>query len=348
MNKKISLVILLLWFIIFGGMSCTNKSSSLGVFRSDDEGTTWQQKVKIDDKKTIKSIDVISMSINPLDSKIIFIGTRENGLYKTSDEGEIWQQTTLKSGNINAISIDPGDPNILYIAGYFGTLGKIFKSIDGGQNFEEIYSETHEKNIVTAVAIDTYDTRRVYAGTSEGSVLKSEDGGRSWILQNKLDDNIVCIAISPHDTRHILIGTASDGMYKTINGGEEWINIQEKISSEFSKKTATVRSIIFDPVIQNKIYFTSLEGFLISDNEGENWKKIDILTEITKKGTTVITVSNDSARIYLGIDSAIYKSSDNGQSWEVNRITTGLIHVITCDPQNNQKIYIGVAKLPTN
>lgn len=348
MNKKISLVILLSWFVVFGGISCTNNSSSLGVFRSDDEGITWQQKVKIDDKKTIKSTDVISMSINPLDSKIIFIGTRENGLYKTSDEGESWQQTALTSGNINAISIDPKDPNVLYIAGYFGTLGKIFKSTDGGQNLEEIYSETHEKNVVTAIAIDTYDNRKVYAGTSEGSVLKSEDGGRSWILQSRLDDDIVCIAISPHDTRYILVGTASDGIYKTTNGGEEWINVQEKISSEFSKKTATVRSLVFDPLVQGKIYFTSLEGFLISDNGGESWRKIDILTEVTKKGTTTIAVSNDSARIYLGIDSAVYKSSDNGQSWEVNRITTGLIQVIICDPQNNQKVYTGVAKLPTN
>ena len=348
MNKKLFLSILLISLVVFGGISCTNNSSSLGVFRSDDGGMTWQQKVRIDDKKSIKDVNVISLSINPLDPKIIFIGTRKKGLYKTSDEGETWQQVALASGNINAIGIDPKDPNIIYIAGYFGTLGKIFKSTDGGQNFEEIYSETHEKNAVNDIAIDSYDTRKIYAGTSEGAILKSEDGGRSWILQKRLDNDIVSIVISPHDTRRILVGTVSDGIYKTTNGGEEWVSLEKKISDEFSNKTAKVRSLVFDPEIPGKIYYTSLEGFLISDNEGESWRKVDILTEVKKKGTIKIAVSNDSSSVYLGIDSAIYKTNDDGQSWEVNRITTGLIHAIANDPQDTQKVYIGVAKLETN
>jgi photosystem II stability/assembly factor-like uncharacterized protein len=348
MNKKLFFGILLLSLIVLSGISCTNNPSNLGVFRSDDGGKTWQQKVKIDDKKSIKSVSVISLSIDPVDSKIIFIGTREKGLYKTLDEGETWQQLSLASGNINSISIDQKDPNVIYIAGYFGTLGKIFKSTDGGQNFEEIYSETHEKNDVTSLVIDSYDTRKIYAGTSEGSVLKSEDGGRSWILQDKLDSSIVCMAISSHDTRNILIGTASDGIYKTTNGGEEWVNLKEKISSEFSDKTARVRSLVFDPSKQGRVYFASLEGFLISDNGGESWKKIDILTEIGKKGTTEIAINSNPPSIYLGIDSAVYKSNDDGQSWEVNRITTNLIHTIVCDFKNSQKVYVGVAKLSTN
>ncbi len=348
MNKKIILGVLLLSSVVLSGISCSNNSSNLGVFKSSDEGKSWQQKVKIDDKKSIKSINVISLSINPQDSKIIFIGTRGKGLYKTSDEGETWQQLVLASGNINAISIDSKDPNIMYVAGYFGTLGKIFKSTNGGQNFEEIYSETHEKNAVMDIAIDSYDTRKIYAGTSEGAILKSEDGGRSWVLQNKLKDDINNIVISTHDTRHILIGTASNGIYKTTNGGEEWVSLEEKISDEFSSKTAKVQSLAFDSQKLGRVYYTSLEGLLISDDEGDSWRKADILTDVEKKGTIKIAINKDSSSIYLGIDSAIYKSNDDGQSWEVNRITTDLIYAIACDPQDIQKIYVGIAKLPTN
>lgn len=348
MNKKIFLIISLLLFIVLSGISCTNNSGSLGVFKSSDGGGSWHQKVRIDDKKSIKNVDVVSLSINPQDSKIIFIGTRGKGMYKTVDEGENWQQLTLASGNISTIDIDPKNSDTIFIAGYFGTLGKIFKSTDGGQNFEEIYSETHEKNVVTYLAIDSYDTRKIYAGTSEGTMLKSEDGGRSWILQSRLDSDIISIVISPHDTRHVLVGTASSGIYKTTNGGSEWINLKEKIAGDFSNKTNKVRSLVFDPVVPGKIYYTSLEGLLISNDEGESWRNVDILNEVEKKGTTEIAISSDSSSIYLGIDSAIYKSSDDGQSWEVNKITTGLISTVICDPRDSQKIYVGVAKLQTN
>lgn len=345
MNKKYFFGTLILLVVIFGGFSCTNNASDLGVFRSDDGGMSWQQKVKIDEKKSIGGVSVTSMAIDPIDPKIIFVGTKEKGIYKTLDEGETWQSLSIASGNINSINIDPKDPNIVYIGGYFGTLGKIFKSTDGGQNFEEIYSETHEKNNVMDLAIDSYDTRRIYAGTSEGALLKSEDGGRSWILQSKLDSDVVCIIISPHDTRNILVGTASSGIYKTVNGGEEWLSLEGKLINEFGRRVARVRSLSFDPNKEGRVYFSSLEGFLISSDGAESWKKIDILTDIEKKSTTKIAINHDSSSIYLGIDSAVYKSNDDGQSWEVNRITTNSIYVIECDPLNKDKVYVGVIKL---
>lgn len=341
--KNLFLVISILIFILLSGISCAKSSSSLGVFKSEDEGKTWQQKVTIDKKKSIKNIEIISIKINPVDSKIIFIGAKEKGLYRTLDGGETWQQTPLNNGDIYSVDIDPKAANIIYAAGYFGTLGKIYKSDNNGEDFKEIYSETHAKTSVLSLGIDSYDTRKVYAGTSEGALLKSVDSGRSWILQNRLKSEITCIAINPHDTRHILIGTDSGGIFKTENGGEEWKSLEENLKG--FNKTNKVHSLVFDPKVPGRVYFGSLEGLLVSENEGESWKKIDILTQPDKKSFLGVAIDySDKPNIYLGLDSAIYKTSDGGQSWEVNRITTGLILALACDPLNNQIIYAGIAK----
>lgn len=342
-KKSYSIIFILFAFIMFGGISCTSTPKDFGIFKSSDGGEEWSQKVKIDDKKTIKNNEVVSIKIDPSDSNIVYIGTKNDGIYKTTDGAEIWQQTSLNNGYIYSIDIDPKDTSIIYAAGYFGTLGKIYKSNNGGGDFNEIYSETHEKTPVMALAIDSYDTRKIYAGTDAGSILKSIDSGRSWILQKRLESEITQIAINPGDTRHILVGTESDGIFKTINGGEKWKSLSDSL--EIFKKTDEVQSLVFDPKILGRVYFGSPFGLLVSNDEGESWQNIEILTE--PSNSSILRVAVDYAEpssIYLGLDSAIYKTSDNGVSWVVKKITSGLISAIACDPQSDQVIYAGVSK----
>ena len=336
-------IILLSVFVLFGGISCGSSPKDFGVYKSSNSGEEWDHKVKIDDKKTISNTDVVSIKIDPSDSNIVYIGTKEGGVYKTTDGAETWQQTTLNNGYIYAIDIDPKDTSVVYAAGYFGTLGKIFKSSNGGADFNEIYSETHEKTPVMALAIDTFDTRKIYAGTAAGSILKSIDSGRSWILQQRLDSEITQIAINPKDTRHILVGTESDGVFKTINGGEKWNNLEKSLS--MFKKVDEVHSLAYDPRIYGKVYFGSSFGLLVSNDEGESWQKVEILTEPASSSIVMVAIDYaDPSSIYLGIDSAMYKTSDNGESWEVKKITSGLISAIACDSQNYQIVYAGVSK----
>lgn len=341
MRRNSIILISLFIFILLTGFSCVGSSSNLGVYKSEDGGSAWQEKVRIDDKKTISKVEVLSIKIDPQDSNVLYIGTKDGGVYKSGDGGNSWQQTALKSGNIFSIDLNFEDSGIIYVAGYFGTLGKIYKSNNGGENFEEIYSETHENNPVLSLAIDSYDPRKIYAGTENGALLKSEDSGRSWILQAELDDDIIQIAISPHDTRHVLAGTASKGLFKTEDGGQNWRDISDPLK-EFDR-ARSIRSIVFDPKNSGRVYLGSYFGLLVSDNEGGSWAAIDILTELKRSSVIKLALDNsDEPNIYLSVDSTIYKKSRRDEGWEVNKITSGIIKSIAVDLNNNQIIYVGI------
>lgn len=344
MKKNIFILVSIFAFVLFSGISCSSSSKTLGVYKSDDSGNSWQEKVNISDKKTIKNVEVKFIKIDFSDSNIIYIGTREKGVYKTNNGGESWQQTSLNSGNIYAIDINPKDTAIIYASGYFGTLGKIYKSNNGGESFEEVYSETHGKTPVMSLAVDSYDPRRIYAGTESGALLKSEDSGRSWILQKELKDSVVEIAINPHDTRHILAGTDSKGIFKTENGGQDWRDLSESL--EDFDKSRNIHSIVFDLKNEKKVYLGSLFGLMVSNDEGETWKEVSVLTK--PKRNSVINIAldaSDESNIYLTLDSTVYKKSNKeGQGWEVKKITTEMIKSIACDPNNYQVIYVGIGK----
>ena len=328
--------------ILFIGGVCKRVPSDLGVFKSEDGGESWHQKVTIKKKKTIKNVEVLTLKIDPVNPNNLYIGTKGKGVYKSSDGAESWQQTSLSVGDVYAIDIDPKDTGIIYVGGYFGTLGKIYKSTNGGEDFEEIYSETHKKIPVRALAIDWYDTRKIYAGTKAGALLKSEDSGRSWLVKKWVDDEIVQIAISFYDSRHVFVGAATKGLYKTENEGETWKDLSENLKN-FSGSNQ-VHSIAVSRQNPKMVYLGSTYGLLVSEDEGKSWKSIKLLVKLEKTSILKIALAQDPKTIYLGIDSAVYKTTDGGISWSVKKITSQAIITISCDFQNSQIVYAGIKK----
>jgi len=94
MIKKISLVAAIIAFTVFlSGCSFSetllpdkNTMENATVIKTEDGGAIWNPKIKIDDKKNIAGVDILSMAIHPNDPNIVYIGTMSNGLF-------VWQRS---------------------------------------------------------------------------------------------------------------------------------------------------------------------------------------------------------------------------------------------------------------
>jgi photosystem II stability/assembly factor-like uncharacterized protein len=107
MKKSLFLVTSILFL---AGCSLSSGGSDGGVFRSDDGGKTFSQKVTIDEKTKISSVDVLSLAVNPQNGQEIYIGTRSNGILKTVDGAETWQVVKVAATTptkVYSIAIDP-------------------------------------------------------------------------------------------------------------------------------------------------------------------------------------------------------------------------------------------------
>ena len=99
-----------------------------------------------------------------------------NDLYRLNGNSWVKQNTNpIGTGNLELISIDPSDDNIMYIANGI----RLYKSTDLGVTFTNIY--TSDTNI-TSIEVHSSDSNIVYL-TSQGAnglALKSTDGGLSF------------------------------------------------------------------------------------------------------------------------------------------------------------------------
>lgn len=99
-----------------------------------------------------------------------------NDLYRLNGNSWVKQNTNpIGTGNLELISIDPSDDNIMYIANGI----RLYKSTDLGVTFTNIYTSATN---ITSIEVHSSDSNIVYL-TSQGAnglALKSTDGGLSF------------------------------------------------------------------------------------------------------------------------------------------------------------------------
>ena len=137
---------------------------------------------------------LMSLSLSPHDSKVIWAGSDDGLIHITQDGGENWKNVTprgLKEGIINSIEVSPHDPATAYITlmryKFMDLMPYIFKTKDYGLNWELITNGI--KGVHTFARVVRADPKVpgiLYAGTETGFYI-SYDEGENWeSFQNNL------------------------------------------------------------------------------------------------------------------------------------------------------------------
>ena len=74
---------------------------------------------------------------------------------------------------------------------------------------------------VLALAVDPANNQAVIAGTSDGSMLRSTNGGGGWTVVHTGKTNVTTIAFSPVKPGLVLAGTHAGGL-ASRDGGATW------------------------------------------------------------------------------------------------------------------------------
>ena len=286
-----------------------------GVYKTRDGGQGWMRLTE-----GLSRIRAMNLVIDPLLPANVFVGTLADGVYKSPDGGRRWlsRNTGIQKGtisaNVNQLVFDPRDSQTLYAATTVG----VFRSMDGGQSWEERMNKMNEINFIVALAVDPEHPNILYAGTS-GGVYRSFDGTESWIkINNGLvpDDakmasmalGVNKLVIDPLNTDIVYAGTIK-GLFKTSNKGESWAKIQGNFSEPY------ISSLVINPSDTSHLYVGTSEGVFESKDGGEIWSP----RQEGLRNLNIRTLAMDPLNfqiLYCGTNGGgLYKSEDAGNSW---------------------------------
>ena len=179
---------------------------------------------------------IISISVSPLDSAIIYVGTDDGNIWITSNGGTTWNNisSTLPNRWVTKILADRDDLNTVYatFSGYrFGeNEGHVYRSTDSGANWDDIslgIPDIPVNDIVKDV------NGLLYVATDIG-VIASGDQGVNWV---PLSANLPSVPVTDmhlHEaSQYLYIGTYGRSSYKIDTSGDI-LNLKESsIINEF-------------------------------------------------------------------------------------------------------------------
>lgn len=208
----------------------------------------------------------------------------------------------VTSGRVIGFAVDPTDRTKYYVA---VASGGVWKTVNNGTTWTPVF-ENEGAFSIGAIALDPKNPATVWVGTGERNsqrsvaygdgVYRSDDGGKSWRNMGlKTSEHIGRIAIDPRDSNVVFVAAQGPlwsaggerGLYKTTDGGKTW-----KAVITVSEHTG-VTDVVIDPVNPDTMYAAS-------------WQR----------RRHFFTLING------GPESAIYKSTDGGNTW--NKLRGGL------------------------
>ena len=212
---------------------------------------------------------------------------REEGVYKSVDEGESWNATELSQVYVYHLIVDPLNPAILYA----GTEKGVYGSTDRGESWD---ITGLSDGPVYYLAGDPVNPVNLYAGTSEG-IYKSGDGGTIWSVIGLPDTPVSVLSIDPVTPETLYAGT-SGGVLKSTDGGTNWKAMNTSLTG------LNARALVVDPQNPTSVYLgTSDGGVFKSTNGGQNWSGLNIgLT--SKKVNTVVIDPLTPTTLYAGTE----------------------------------------------
>jgi len=159
--------------------------------------------------------------LHPQNPTTIFIGMKR--IWKSDNRGDTWQaiSPTLTNFTIKNLEISSVDPNIIYAS----TSTKLFKTLNGGNSWNEIYT-TEWVSPILNIKADPNNANTLYltfGGYNESKhVMMSTNGGSSFQSITSNLPNIPVLDIEIHrETGHMYVGTDL-GVYFKTKDDQEW------------------------------------------------------------------------------------------------------------------------------
>ena len=320
----------------------------------------------------------------------LFVGDNRGKMYRSLDDGQSWSQIASPGGGVIFAIVELQSEKLLVCSGSY-----LYSSINDGETWESLdhnlspvaiqkfivhdedhifaateigvlYSEDEGNSWIkrdegltdtTIQALAMKPSGDLFAGTMNGGMFRSSNGGVNWIAINTglTDTDIGAIVFNQSGT--LFIRTQYNEVFASSDNGDHW----EKQAQTLSGASPSVFTIdsndylyaaMFDgisrstnngaswesinngmtiPFINTIVtapdyILTGTDGGIFISSDGENWNAANAGLEAVK---ITALVRNSEETLFAGSTSGVFRSADAGESWE--KINTGLTNILIYD-----------------
>ncbi len=233
---------------------------------------------------------------DPLDPNIVYGGKISKFDWRTAQAQDVSPRGDYRFLRTAPIVFSPADPHTLFYAG-----NVVFKTRNGGSSWDVIspdLSREHpeipasvgsyktpemtqmpRRGVVYALGPSKFDVNLLWAGTDDGQVWVTHDGGKNWTNVTPSDvtswSKISQIDAGHYDkdtcyiaVNRIRVDDMKPHIYKTHDGGKTWTQIVSGLADQ------PINVVREDPVRKGLLYAGSETNVSFSLDDGATWNSL--------------------------------------------------------------------------
>jgi photosystem II stability/assembly factor-like uncharacterized protein len=278
---------------VYGGQQ---ESGSVGIASRGNDGA-----ITFRDWHPVGAEEYGYVAPDPLHPTIVYGGKGQEFDFVTGqvrDVSPVFERgTTYRFDRTAPLIFSHADPHLLYLGA-----NVVFATRDGGSTWKTISPDLTRpapalprtltafaaddaahglhRGVIYALAPSYRDAAVLWAGTDDGYVWRTHDGGATWqnvtppavgawskvtqIDAARYDDETAYVSVS-----RFLLDDLAPYVYRTHDGGRTWKRITDGLPAD-----APVNAVRADPVRRGLLYAATERGVGLSFDDGETWQPL--------------------------------------------------------------------------
>ena len=324
---------------------------------------------------------ITDLAVSEADPTLMYVATATGGVWKSIDNAITMSPVFEKErvNSVGAVEIFQPDPNVVWVGTGEATNRQssgwgdgVYKSIDGGKSWTNmglpesghiarIIAHPSDRDIAYVAVLG-----KLWAPNPERGLYKTTDGGRTWQLVLKGDDDtgVGEMAMDPsnpntlyaatYQRRRQAFGYVGGGpgaaLWKTTDAGATWKKLSGGLPSGVLGRIGisvyrTNPNVVYITVEQGRRYTSSISyeerlgGVYRSSDKGETWRKMGDWNPRPSYASKLLVDPSDERRLYQVQYSV---SDDSGKTWREPRQTLhGDDRIVWVNPKNSRHVVKG-------
>ena len=289
--------------------------------------------------------NVRCVAVDPSRPELVYSGTSGEGVWRSRDGGETWMKAGagISHNLIQSIRVGPPLGSDRFGTVYAGTEpSAVYRSPDAGETWLECpgltalpsssqwsFPPRPETHHVRWIEPDLTDPRRLYVAIEAGALIRSPDGGQTWVDRTPTGP-IDTHQLAVHPSRpERLCSAAGDGYFESNDRGDTWEKHESGLAHRY------VWSIAIDAGDANNVLISSAasprhshggtgETYIYRRVNGRHWKRVKGgLPSGEGRRTAVLAADPSQAgHIYAAWGDDMFASEDGGHHWTAFNLFT--------------------------
>jgi photosystem II stability/assembly factor-like uncharacterized protein len=298
---------------------------------------------------TLRDDNFTWITVDPNDAKTAYVGTMQGRIYKTTDGGQTWMESTVltepgllwtTSGSsifFGSIRSSPGQFGVIW-----DLVGGPQSQLNGssGSRPNPLYSASVPKGAVINPLVAQDPRYSAYA--SRYSIAEAQGPDESFLLDSESQlaasggASFLGVGLSARSPRLSLLTGSRGRPVPVLN--------RVRLLAERTLRGTEIVNISIDPDDPKMLFAATVNGLYTSRDGGMSWARS--FAGMTAKERVMLRIAfrpGSPKLAILGTSSGAYQSADEGTTWaKITTVGDTAIHDVTFDLKDPQYVYMAI------